>query len=307
MKVAIGIITYKRPNSLRKTIDSILKQKFNKIKKPQLTIIIVDNDIDKSAYDSIKNFVKKTNLNIVYEVEKNRGIPYARNRVIKLSINNDYLAFIDDDEFASEFWLDELLFLQISYKYEIVTGPVIPVFDSGVPNWIISGKYFNSNNNSDNSQVKYAATNNVMFKIDVFKKKKVLFDTTLSLSGGSDTLLFKQLILNNYKIYWSNLAIVYEKIPLSRSNFHWLIQREFRKGNSLGFIDYHFKMSIYKTFIRVVKSLFRIVGGLVLFIPLLILDKNKIFNSVLWFVKGLGMLYGIMGFQYNEYKKIHGN
>ena len=66
-------------------------------------------------------------------------------------------------------------------------------------------------------------------------------------------------------------------------------------------------MSIYKTFIRVVKSLFRIVGGLVLFIPLLILDKNKIFNSVLWFVKGLGMLYGIMGFQYNEYKKIHGN
>ena len=117
-KLVIGIITYKRPDNLKNCIQSLLKQ----ICEIKYDIIVVDNDKEQSA----KRIVQSFNVeNILYQVEEVKGIPYARNKVVKLIMDKyKYLAFIDDDEIANVDWLENLYKTIIEYDVDVVSGPV---------------------------------------------------------------------------------------------------------------------------------------------------------------------------------------
>ena len=83
-KIAVGVVTYKRPSLLNKCIASLLKQKVN----IPFDIIIVDNDINMSGRKIIKTNTPK-HIRIIYDVEQNKGIPFERNKIVEL-INNKY-------------------------------------------------------------------------------------------------------------------------------------------------------------------------------------------------------------------------
>ena len=92
MKISVIIPTKNRADSLRVTLDHLLRQ----LKKND-EVIIIDNKSTDHTKIVVDTFRKKKLLpTIIYKVENLSGPSYARNLGIKSS-SNDILAFLDDD------------------------------------------------------------------------------------------------------------------------------------------------------------------------------------------------------------------
>ena len=56
--------------------------------------------------------------------------------------SGDYIAFIDDDEIPEKRWLRTLFAARERYGADGVLGPVKPLFEDGVPRWIVKGGFY---------------------------------------------------------------------------------------------------------------------------------------------------------------------
>ena len=97
--VSIVIPTFKRPDFLKRTLESVLKQTYENIE-----IIVVDDnnkDINRTKTENIMDNYSNY-INIIYiKHEKNKGGSAARNTGWKNS-NGKYITFIDDDDEIDE-------------------------------------------------------------------------------------------------------------------------------------------------------------------------------------------------------------
>ena len=144
MDIGICIATYNNNIGLFKLITYINKLHFKKNIKPNLSIYIVDNYLKSTL--SLSTLKKRfDNLNIEYEKEHKKGIPFARNKLIKMAIHNDYLTFIDDDEYPCEIWLDEYLTIIKEKEAEILTGPIIGMLPKEAKSWLKKSNFFDYN------------------------------------------------------------------------------------------------------------------------------------------------------------------
>lgn len=95
-KVATIIPTYKRPEALNRSIESVLKQTYNNIE-----IFVVDDNEPNSKYrieteNVMKDYIQIDNVKYVKH-SKNKNGSAARNTGIRVS-DSDYVAFLDDDD-----------------------------------------------------------------------------------------------------------------------------------------------------------------------------------------------------------------
>jgi glycosyltransferase involved in cell wall biosynthesis len=295
-----------RLNGLKKLLESIYNQTFNSIKKPVIEIIVVDNDPNGSASLIIEHFKGKNEILIKYYIEEKKGIPFARNKSIKhISIDTDFIIFVDDDEVALPNWLEELIKAQERYDADVITGPVEPLFMSPVPEWITKGGFFKKSLYEEGELLKTAATNNTLIKKSVFDEMNRGFSEDFANTGGSDTHFFMDVWKRGYKIRWTTKAIVKEFIPPSRANFKWLIQRAYREGNVFSRCEADLSDLKLVKVLRFCKANIKILIGIVN-MPLSLV-RGKIF-----FVKncrkiaiGIGEIQGLFGKKYDEYKNIH--
>ncbi|KJS82649.1 MAG: hypothetical protein JM58_14335 [Peptococcaceae bacterium BICA1-8] len=305
--IAICIATYKRLIMLDKLLESLSKLAFNKNPKVKSCIIVIDNDNKGSAYSVVDKYSSEFSK-ILYDIEPTRGISSARNKAVDIAkkFNCHYIAFVDDDEIVDPFWLDELLFTIREYQADIVVGPVFFIFPRDTPEWIIKGNFFPRPLYQTGEQIYMGATNNVLFTRESLDKLKGPFDERFNISGGSDTYLFKSLS-GGAKIVWTNEAIVKENVPLSRANAKWILKRAFRGGNTIGLCDKYLARNILTIFIRLLKGAFRITQGFITFLPSLFIGKQRIIRSIHYIFLGAGMIAGIMGYKFEEYRVIHGS
>ena len=90
--------TFTRPELLGALLASIAAA----AKPAPTVVIVVDNDPEGSAADTVRAFAE---LDITYAVETSPGIAEARNRFLALSGDAEFIVFVDDDEFVAENWL----------------------------------------------------------------------------------------------------------------------------------------------------------------------------------------------------------
>src|SRR4051812_32400584 len=114
MKICVGIITYQRPEGLKRLLEGLNRLASDKCEAPSLEVIVVDNDPAGPACTFVEEASSDLNWPLKCFVEPRRGIPYARNALVARAQeeNADFIAFIDDDEVPEPFWLDELLYVQ---------------------------------------------------------------------------------------------------------------------------------------------------------------------------------------------------
>lgn len=94
-KLAVGIITYNRPNELKRALDSCFE---NGIKNPE-DIIVWDNHSKKTL--SLKNEEICNDLGVRYYFSSsNLGVAGGRNKIWDLD-DSDYVFFLDDDAIIS--------------------------------------------------------------------------------------------------------------------------------------------------------------------------------------------------------------
>ncbi|NET50303.1 MAG: glycosyltransferase family 2 protein [Merismopedia sp. SIO2A8] len=307
MKISICIITYKRPDGLKRLLDGLNQLQFHHIPHPTIEVVLVDNDANQSAYPLYKAFQTNVKYSLVYQVEPQRGISYARNHSVACANpDSDMIAFIDDDEVPESTWLEELLIVQQDYEADVVQGRVIPHFQPDVPPWITHGHFFESCRHATGHCLDAAYTHNLLVRASLLRARHPVFDERFALTGGEDSYLFRTLHYQKCKLIWADNAKVYEWIPSSRTTMRWLMMRAYRGCVSYTTWFKEVKASNRGKIVTVLKALFQMGMGLLLLVPSLFLGVVFRVKALIHISQGAGRLAGLLGINYEEYKEIHG-
>ncbi|WP_312111681.1 glycosyltransferase family 2 protein [Brevibacillus reuszeri] len=306
MKVAVCVLTYKRPDGLKRLLDGLSRQAFIKTQPSAVQVVVVDNDPAASSVACCSSLQPGYPWKLVWYNEKRRGISFARNRAVALAWEkHDFIAFIDDDEVPEPSWLDELLAVQQMTQAAIVTGPVLPVYPEGAPAWSVKSGCYERSRHPTGYALRLARTGNVLIQTEVFARIENWFDERYALSGGEDTHFFMRVKALGFDIVWADEAIVHEWLPLSRLKVSWLLQRAYRSGNTYTLCERDIRQSAAKLVIRAIKGGFRIGSGLVLALPALLLGRIAFIKALQSICLGAGMVMGLVGKRYEEYQRTH--
>ena len=117
--VSVVVATRQRPARLAACLDSLLRLEY-----PRLEIIVVDNDPDDTATESLvtARYADK----VVYLIERARGLASAHNRGIRAA-HGSILAFTDDDVVVDADWASALVeAFRANPRAGCVTGLILP-------------------------------------------------------------------------------------------------------------------------------------------------------------------------------------
>lgn len=292
--LAVGIITYKRPESLKRLLAALAAQTFANKEPLPFTIVITDNDSAGSARSVCDEARDLHKLNITYVVEPQNGIPFARNRVVaSLPDACDLLAWVDDDESPMPQWLDVLTSTQRETEADIVMGSVEAILPEGTPAWIRMGGFFNRRRFVDRATLSEGAINSSLMKVSSLKAHALGFDEKLRYPGSSDTLFLRQAAQKQLRMVWAAEAVVQDFPPLERCTLKWLMQRNYNGGITLAICDIRLN-GIAGWFYRLWCGLLKLFQGL-LNLPIGLESRHEMAKSVLMFARGSGMIAGLFG------------
>jgi glycosyltransferase involved in cell wall biosynthesis len=305
--VAICVATYKRPQGLERLLGSLSQLHLDRNSDTAIRVVIVDNDEDQSARGVVQQWKALSPWPVHYDVEPKRGISHARNRLVSLAADSEFIAFIDDDEIADPHWLTELLSAQKRFGSEIVVGPVVPRFEVDPPTWLLKGRFFERKQYREGEFMDYAGTGNALIATRIIREIPNPFDARLALSGGSDTLFFLRLTSCGNKIAFTTKAIVQEFVPPTRMTIGWLCKRAYRGGNTYNICRRLLEESGRWIPKRFLMGLIRIVLGSLFFFPAVLAGRIALVRALTVISEGAGGLAGIVGKKYLEYERIHGS
>src|SRR5258707_1266887 len=100
--ITVCICTYKRPELLRSLLEDLREQDTGGLFT--YSILVVDNDYQRSADAVVSKFAARQTVRIEYYVESEQNIALARNKAIEHA-TGDFVVFIDDDESPIQRWL----------------------------------------------------------------------------------------------------------------------------------------------------------------------------------------------------------
>lgn len=297
--ISICVATYKRPQGLTALLQGIKALTFAKVDRPHVEVVIVDNDSTASARKICEDAKADFPWTLIYEVEPQQGVSYARNRAIACaSSSSDFIVFIDDDEAPQPQWLDELLHAQGVHNADVVTGPVYPIFEAAeVPKWIHSGGFFNPPDREDGSVVHIAYTHNVLVKAELLRQNKAAFDNDFAFRGAEDVHLFMKLSKEGAKFIWAREAAVYEIIPPQRTNIKWILDRNYYGWSSHSLLDKRFFPSLTRQLVRLVKGTVLAFLGIILLIPGFLAGRSYGVKALVYIYRGAGTISGLLNVQ----------
>ncbi len=300
--LAVGIITLNHPQELARLLAGITAQTFEQIEKPEITVVVVDTDEGGSGRFACDE-ASKQGLKVVYLLEPKLGIPIARNRILdSIPDEAEALAWIDDDEVPAENWLESLILTQAGTNADLVMGAIEAILPEAAPVWVKKGGFFNRRRFVDRATLTEGATNNCIIMVAPIRTHGLRFDERLRYAGGTDTLFFREAAAKDLSIVWSPAALVREYIDLHRCSLRWLIKRHFRSGNTLAICDW--KIEGWKGAVtRFGQALLKIFQGL-LNLPVAFEGKHEFARSMLMFARAAGMIAGVFGYTYEEFKPI---
>ena len=299
--LVIGIPTYKRPVMLEKLVLSIYASQISIDSISSVDIVVVDNDIQRTAESVITALKNKATppFNLHYCNYPKKGLTHVRNEILKQSLNfkPDYIAFVDDDEYVVKNWLNELIKTMVHMNADIVQGPNLPVFEKEVPEYI--SRWFYVENFESNKQMEVVETNNLLIKSKFVNEHNLRFDSRFDQTGGEDTFFGVQAINKGARIFWSHDAIVYETIPELRATIKWLMRRKYRAASTFTYI-----LKLKKSYLMLIRkflvSIIYLGFGICSLVFLPFSNKNK-YLGLIKISEALGGFAGILNIRYKEY------
>lgn len=298
-RVAVCVLTRMRENGLTRTLAGIAAQRVSPCDASAVRVLVVDNDPSGSAKTVCDRLLTDYRWSLDYAVESSVGIPRARNRALELVTEvDDLLVFVDDDEVPCERWLSELLRVWREYSADVVLGPVGSYFPEAVPGWIERGAFFERQERSTGCECAEGATGNVLMTTRMLRESGLRFDERYRLSGGSDGFFFQRVRQAGYRMVWADEAVVREWIPRSRATLKWLTMRHFRNGALVGE-----SLPIRGRLGAAARGVARLGIGAICAVAFLPFGRHRSVKAIRWASYGLGLLYGVTGGLYPEYRE----
>jgi len=268
LNISICICTFKRPDLLKKLLFHLLGQKDDELY--YFNIIVVDNDFNMSAKQTVEAFISTSKLRTRYFCEPRKNIALARNKAIQ-NADGELVVFIDDDEIPSAAWLTTMVRCFLDRHCDGVLGPVIPKFVATPPNWILRSNIFDRPDPQTGSIIspKDMRTGNVLLKRNIFKGDQNPFKPELGITGGEDVEFFERMTKGGHKFIWCHEAAAFELIAKERLAIDYHLRRAINRGKARALIDPLISLPTIKSLFAFIIYFFflpfTIFGGLSLF------------------------------------------
>ena len=191
-------------------------------------ILVIDNDETDVLRSRIMALAPLLPCPIDYVHAPAKNISIARNAAIK-AVKTRWLAFLDDDEVATETWLQNLL--EMRSEAEVVVGPSVAQYDKSMPGWVFRCDFHSARMGVASSN---AYSGNVLIDLEFVDRFNCGFIVALGLTGGEDTIFFRQLEQYGARFAYHPNAVVHEIVPFVRANMRWVLRRMFRSGQTHG-------------------------------------------------------------------------
>jgi succinoglycan biosynthesis protein ExoM len=320
--VTVCACTYRRPEGLRALLGGLAAQRFEEVARPDYDVVIVDNEGSAEARAICAEVERASGLVVHYFQEHRHGIPYARNACLdQVAPETEFFAMIDDDEVPEPDWLEQLLLAQARTRADVVRGAVVPVFPDGAPAWIHDGDFFGWPKQrragvgtalADGAELASASSNNVLVRAAAVRAPGLRFDTTLTFTGGTDALFFRQMRLAGCRIVYAAGARVREAVPPQRATLRYLWRVHYKQGcnkvprklrlEAKGAGPSRFGRTAVK---RIPRECAEIGGGVLAVARSVVTgraDMGRLSGGLLRIAKGLGGLAGLVGMRFAHYR-----
>lgn len=227
--VCIVVPTLRRPESLRRALDSLMAQQG--VADRVSAIVVVDNDPAGSAEAVVEAAARPGKPLLVYVSLPRPGIATARNAGVAAG-EAPLVAFLDDDEAASPGWLAALLKVQAETGADAVFGPIRGRADDAAP-WLrpYLDAFFGREGPRESGLVDQAwgCGNSLVVRATALPGPAP-FDVAADQTGGEDDALFRGLAARGGRFAWASDAWVEEFAPAHRATLSYALARAFAYG-----------------------------------------------------------------------------
>lgn len=223
--VSVVIATRDRPDSLRRTLDSLLRQEYSNFE-----LLLVDNA---PSSDATQLLIQENDLyasRVSYIREERAGLAIAHNRALE-EAKGELIAFTDDDVVLDRHWLSSLVqAFQYDDQVACVTGMILPLemetpsqgwieqfggFGKGYATCIFGGQGYKP----PSPLYPYAAGTfgsgaNMAFRTSLLRQIGG-FDPALGAGtpaqGGDDLAAFFEVLARGYRLVYEPAAFLYHQ------------------------------------------------------------------------------------------------
>ena len=305
-RIALCTITLGRPEGLARLLARL--DELDRPEGTEFVAIVVDNDPEGSAR-AVVEAASVAGRPVVYDIEPVRGIPFARNRVLDLvaEAGADGLVWLDDDEVPAVDFVDRLHATLVETEADVVMGAPVAVFEPDAPEWLVDSGLMQAERFTSGQPYPYfhSRTCGLLMRTAVIPAER--FEERMALSGGSDRLFFTRVERAGGRFVWNDEAEIEDHIPASRARVGWLIRRWFRVGVTRSLTLRYLEDPPWpRRLRRVAGGLLMAARGLVRTVIALPRGRAAILREFRLVCLGSGASLGILGYQYHEYRTIHG-
>lgn len=274
--ISVVIATFNRCQSLKDTLDSLLRQEIDG--SFDYEIIVVDNNSGDATKDVVLSYGDQFNGRLRYLFEPKQGKSYALNKGSN-EAKGHLLAYTDDDCILDDKWLKNIAAAFKKHSVDVLTGKVIPRLESPKPDWLdwnnkifwgayvyydLGGAYL-----ENTKEMIFPPGANMIFN----RKSHERFGGFKRPTRAEDTEICYEWQKQGAKIGYDPGIVVYHVTPDSRLNKNYVRKWQFLCGKNTATIfkdEYkEAKRTLFGaplwTYKRVMQSIIRYLKGLVMF------------------------------------------
>lgn len=231
--IVVTIPTYKRPEHVLKTLASVMSQQSTR----RFAVILMENDsVGLEGALAARPLFESGDVSGTLIIAKQRGNCEAYNAGWQTALdrypNFTHVLVIDDDELASEGWLDRMCDAASGYNADIVGAPQNPVFENTAHQAfyqrhpVFSPPYLKSGP----VPALYSSGNLLVARKVLETIPSPWFDLRFNFMGGGDADLMNRSLAKGFKLAWCHEAPVLETVPSRRTESDWIRARALRNG-----------------------------------------------------------------------------
>jgi succinoglycan biosynthesis protein ExoM len=232
-KVVVAIPTFRRPKSLAHLLDALGLL----ATAHDVLVLVADNDGERhEGFDLCQRLKPYYRWPLESIVVAERGIAQVRNALVAGALaqeNADFIAMIDDDEWPSPDWLDELLKVQCETQADVVQGSILFWREASAGAWSENFDGIASIRRPTGRVTMVEGAGNLLLNRHCFDGlAKPWFDPAFGLSGGEDREFFVRLAHAGASFAWADEATAYGDVAQERLNWRWALARSYSIGNA---------------------------------------------------------------------------
>jgi GT2 family glycosyltransferase len=240
MLVSIVVCTHSLDNfqNLMDAVDSLLNQSHK-----EMEIIIVVDGNEELYQRLMEDYALQDKIEVV-ALKENVGLSAARNAGIRAA-RGDAIAFFDDDAVAEKKWVQNLVDIYQNLDASAVGGKILPIWLSPPPDyfpdevgWLV-GITQAGFAEEKVTEVRNTFGSNLSFRREVFEEvglfsEKIGFAKrgTSIIQTAETELAWRMRNKLGKGVIYNPEAIVYHKIPPSKTRVKLLLRRSFYQGYS---------------------------------------------------------------------------